>query len=147
MFNANRIKSIRIESGNTQTETAKFLNVSRSSYGMWENGSEIIPIKRLIDFCGLYKVRVDYILELTNNKKRTRNKFNIDIAGLRLKEFRTNFSLTQSDLANYLNTVKTVICGYEKGRYLIATPFLYSICTKYQISADYLLGRIKSSKL
>ena len=45
-------------------------------------------------------------------------------------------------VAKELNTTGTVICGYESGRRIIATPFLYQICHKYHVSADYLLGRI-----
>ncbi len=45
-----------------------------------------------------------------------------------------------------LNTVHPVITNYENGKHLIATPFLYTICSKYNISADYLLGKIDSPK-
>ena len=66
--------------------------------------------------------------------------------GERLKEFRKNNKLTQSKLAVILNTTQSVIADYERGRYLIATPFLYTICKKYNISADYLLGKIDNPK-
>ena len=60
----------------------------------------------------------------------------------RLKELRKEFKLTQDKLAKLLETTQSVVCGFEKGRNLIATPFLYTICHKYHVSADYLLGRI-----
>ena len=47
---------------------------------------------------------------------------------------------------NILNTVHPVISNYESGKFLIATPFLYTICKKYNISADYLLGKIDNPK-
>ena len=56
--------------------------------------------------------------------------------------FRKSQKLTQVKLASILNTVQPVIANYEKGKNLIATPFLYTICKKYNISADYLLGKI-----
>ncbi|MCI9281068.1 MAG: helix-turn-helix transcriptional regulator [Bacilli bacterium] len=52
----------------------------------------------------------------------------------------------QEKLANEINTNKSVICSYEKGKRIIPTPFLYEICKKYNISADYLLGKIDSPK-
>lgn len=45
-------------------------------------------------------------------------------------------------LAEMLNTTHSNVGFYEKGRNFIATPFLYQICHKYHVSADYLLGRI-----
>ena len=52
------------------------------------------------------------------------------IAGKRLKEFRKENKLTQKKLASILNTTFSNIAFYEKGRNLIATPFLYEICKK-----------------
>ena len=67
-------------------------------------------------------------------------------SGNRLKEFRKENKLTQTKLASILNTTQSVIADYERGRYFISTPFLYTICKKYNISADYLLGRIDNPK-
>ena len=51
MYNINNLKKIRINANKNQEEVAKELDVSRSSYAMWESNNEIIPIKRLLDFC------------------------------------------------------------------------------------------------
>ena len=77
-----------------------------------------------------------------NNEYQEYNNIEPKLMGKRLKEFRKNNKITQEKLALILNTTQSVIAGYESGRYLIATPFLYMICKKYNISADYLLGRI-----
>ena len=74
------------------------------------------------------------------------NDINNIKAGQRLKEFRKDNKITQLKLAQILNTNQSVIANYERGRTVIATPFLYSICKKYNISADYLLGKIDSPK-
>ena len=142
----NNIKKIRSELNKSQEEIAKELNISRSSYAMWETNNELIPIKRLIEFCELYHVSLDYTLGLTNQNNKINTNFNSEKYKLRLREFRKEFKLTQEKLANILNTNKSVLCGYEKGRYIIATPFLYTICSKYNISADYLLGRTDHPK-
>ena len=140
-INNNNLKKVRINANKSQEETAKELNVSRSSYAMWESNNEIIPIKRLLDFSELYHVSLDYIFNLTTINNLQLNHFDKNKYMTRLKEFRKDNKLTQEKLANILNTNKSVICGYEKGRYIIATPFLYTICKKYNISADYLLGK------
>ena len=145
MFNID-IKKIRMESNKNQEETAKLLHISRSSYAMWESGNEIIPIKRLIDFSNIFNVSIDYIFKLNSKKYNKLSTYNKELSSTRLKEFRKENKLTQEKLAKILNTNKSVICGYEKGRYIIATPFLYQICKKYNISSDYLLGKIDNPK-
>jgi len=52
--------------------------------------------------------------------------------------------LTQEKLASILNVSRTTITEYERGTNIIATPFLYTICKNYNISADYLLGKINT---
>ena len=146
MYNINNLKKIRINANKSQEEVAKELDVSRSSYAMWESNNEIIPIKRLLDFCELYQTSLDYIFNLTEKNYQQIKNFDKNKYIVRLKEFRKENKLTQEKLANILNTNKSVICGYEKGRYIIATPFLYTICKKYHISADYLLGKIDNPK-
>ena len=146
MFNNNNIKNIRLANSKNQEDIAALLNIKRSSYAMWESGNEIFPIKRLIAFCEQLNVSVDYALGLTSKNNYNLNKYNKDKSILRLKEFRKEFNLTQEKLASILNTNKSVICSYEKGRYIIATPFLYTICQKYKVSADYLLGKTDKPK-
>ncbi len=138
----NILKEIRENNNLSQTEIATILNINRSTYGHYETEYQTIPINHLIKFCDYFNISVDYVLGIPNNSKIKFKNTNHKIVGERLKEFRKTNKLTQEKLATILNTTKTVICGYEKGRYMIATPFLYTICKKYNISADYLLGRI-----
>ena len=144
MLNTNRIKQHRAYLNKSQNEVADMLKISRSSYAMWETNNELFPIKRLIDFCELFSVSVDYIFNLCEGNNYQLQSYDKNKSTIRLKEFRKENKLTQEKLASILNTNKSVICGYEKGRYIIATPFLYQICKKYNISADYLLGKIDS---
>ena len=146
MLNTNRIKQHRAYLNKSQNEVADMLKISRSSYAMWETNNELFPIKRLIDFCELFSVSVDYIFNLCEENNYQLQSYDKNKSMMRLKEFRKENKLTQEKLASILNTNKSVICGYEKGRYIIATPFLYQICKKYNISADYLLGKIDRPK-
>ena len=146
MFNTENIKNIRKELNKSQNEIAELLNISRSTYALWESNNNIFPIKRLIQLCYLLNSSLDYVLGLINNNMKITNNYDIEKTKNRLKEFRKENKLTQEKLATKLNTTKAVICGYEKGRNLIATPFLYTICKKYNISADYLLGRTDKPK-
>lgn len=137
-----RLKCLRERVGLTGTEVGKIINISKSQYSNYETEYVIIPLKHLITLCDYFNVTLDYIFEFTDkNNYSSHNKIDYKIAGKRLKEFRKENKLTQIKLAELLNTEQPVIANYEKGRNLIATPFLYTICKKYEVSADYLLGR------
>ncbi len=138
-----KLKKLRIDNNLTQEDVAQVLNIARITYNHYETQEKIIPLERLIVLCNYYKVSLDYIFNLNNLQY---SKINKNLAqksvGNRLKEFRKENKITQVKLAEMLNTNHSVIANYECGRYLISTSFLYAICKKYSISADYLLGRI-----
>ncbi len=138
------LKEVRQEHNISQDKIASILGINRTTYGHYETQYQIIPLKHLVSFCNYFSVSLDYIFNFTNLKqyKKSKDSLNKTIIGQRLKEFRKANKITQIKLALELNTTKTVISGYESGRYLIATPFLYTICKKYHVSADYLLGKI-----
>ena len=140
---SDRLKELREEKDLTLREIGNNLNISRSLYGKYEKEYIIIPINHLIAVANFFNVSIDYLFCFTNIKRYNKfNEVNSLSAGKRLKEFRKENDLTQYKLAKILNTAQPVIANYEKGKFMIATPFLYTICSKYNISADYLLGRI-----
>jgi len=144
MLYSNNLKYLREEKEIKQEELAKYLNITQSVYSHYETEYYIIPIKYLNSICNYFNVSLDYILGFTNLKsyQNSKSEINKNIIGSRLKEFRKKENLTQDSLGKILNTSKSLICDYEKGRAIIATPFLYTICNKYNISADYILGKI-----
>ena len=69
-----RLKELR-EDGNrtiTQQEIADLLDTTQQTYSIWERGDREIPFHHVITLAKYYKVSVDYIAGLTNNKKGTR---------------------------------------------------------------------------
>lgn len=145
---SNLLKDLRTKNNYTQEEVAIKLGISRSTYKDYELQTSVIPIKHLISLSTLYCVAIDYILGLTTVKSYNTYIKSADKikSGLRLKEFRKENNLTQKKLANMLNTTFSNIAFYENGRNFIATIFLFNICKKYKISADYLLGIIDAPK-
>lgn len=71
MISFNRLKDIREDNDINQEQMAKILNVKRSTYSLWELGINIIPLKNLCDFADYFDFSIDYILELTNDRKNT----------------------------------------------------------------------------
>ena len=126
-----------------QKDLAKLIGVDRSVYGRYEKEYQIIPIKHLIVLCDYFHVSLDYIFNLTKQSNYDNlHEMNKLVMSERLKTFRKEKKITQEKLASILNTSQSTIADYERGKNVIPTPFLYTICKKYNISADYLLGRI-----
>ena len=139
-----KLKELREYNDMSQSDVAKLMDIKRSSYNQFEQQYDIIPVRRLNEVANIFDCSLDYILGLTNKKKydNSKKEINEEISRKRLKQFRKDRKITQVKLASVLNTSQSAIVGFERGRNLIATPFLYMICTKYHISADYLLGKI-----
>lgn len=143
----NILKELRNENNLTQEDVANILNIIRVQYNQYENEYVIIPIKYLNALANYYNVSLDYLFNFTTDKYKIKVlELDSKIVGNRLKEIRRENNLTGSKLAKILNTNQSVIANYERGRTIIATPFLYQICNKYKVSADYLLGKIDSPK-
>ena len=146
MFNLFRIKELRLEKNLSQSDIAKTLGVTRSSYAMWESSNNVIPLKRLIALCDFFQTNLDYIFVFTDYSTIVNSSYNLELCSQRLKEFRKENNLTQQKIATYLHIDQPTWSIYENGKSLIGTPFLYDICKKYNISADYLLGKTDSPK-
>ena len=59
---------------------------------------------------------------------------NLHTIAKNLKDFRRKNNLTQTALANDINTTHSVISSYENAKILIQTTFLFDICKKYNLS-------------
>ncbi len=143
-----KLKELRLEKNLSQREIANIIGIAQQTYNHYEVGENIIPLKHLNSLANYFDVSIDYILGLTEIRKYQNSIKEIDMikSGNILKDFRRSNKLTQTKLASILNTFHTVVVDYEHGKNLIATPFLYTICKKYGVSADYLLGKIDGPK-
>ncbi len=148
MIYSEKLKEIRNKYNLRQIDLANILQIERAAYTQYEKEYIIIPIKHLNTLCNYFNVSLDYTFSLTNNINclNSSNEINKELSGQRLKELRKENNLTQKKLASILNVGETTIAEYERGKNIIATPFLYTICNKYNISADYLLGKVDNPK-
>ena len=150
MVYSERLKHYRDRNNIKEKKLASILKISKSLYSEYENEIKIMPIKHLNTLCNYLNISFDYILgfndkpQYTNIKKM--DNLNNKIVGQRLKIIRKKYKLTQENLGKIAGCSYGTIAGYEIGRYLISTPTLYKICKKYNISADYLLGKIDNNK-
>lgn len=139
-----RLIDLRYNKKLKQYEIANILGIYKGLYNQYETEYVVIPTKHLNTLCNYFEVSFDYIFNFTNKMIYQNEKNDIDkkLSGMRLKEFRKEHKLTQDALSNILKVSRTTITEYERGTNIIATPFLYTICKEYHISADYLLGKI-----
>ena len=139
-----RLKDIREENELKQFTVGKLLGVSRGTYSLWELEKDLIPIKRLNDFCNIFKCSIDYALGFTNipNYKNSKENININLSSTRLKALRKEHKHTQDYVAKKLSINRSLISKYESGHTIISTTFLIEYAKLYHISSDYLLGKI-----
>lgn len=144
-----KLVDIRQDLDMTQKNMSEQIGVKQGVYSRWENGKEIIPLRRLIKFCNITSYRMDYITDLTRTEKRNPVNMEVDskVCGERLKKWRKENKITQKELATFLNTTQSTISAYESGEVLILTAFLYQIAKKYKISMDWICGRIEEEKI
>ena len=148
LFYTKRLIDLREKINISQKDLSQMLGLDNVVYGHYERGETIIPIKHLNILSNYFHVSLDYIFGFTNLLKyKNENKdINYRLQHLRLKELRKKSNLTQEKFANSIHAAKSTISDYETKDKPIATPFLYDICKKYNISADYLLGKIDNPK-
>ncbi len=148
MMYGKRLKILRERNGMTQEQLGKYIEVTKQAFHHFETEYTIIPIKHLNELCNFFNVSLDYIFEFSNinQYENTSLEINPEKMKNRLKEFRKENKISQEKLADLLKVVKGTIGNYETARSIIATPFLYTICKKYNISADYLLGKTDTHK-
>lgn len=64
-----RIRDLREDEDKKQTELAEYLGTTAQYYGLYEKGVNEISFERAIMIAKYYNVSLDYLANLTNNKK------------------------------------------------------------------------------
>lgn len=65
-----RIRNLREDHDKTQKEVAAYLFCDQSLYSKYERGVREVPVAVIIKLAKLYNTSTDYILGLTDEKKR-----------------------------------------------------------------------------
>ncbi len=138
------LKYVRDEFDLKQKEVAEILGVATSTYSIWETNTNIIPLNRLIKFCTYFNVSLDFVLGLTKTMHydNMRNNIDYNLHRKRIKLLRKHSNYTQKYIANLLKTDPGVISRYEGGKTLILTAFLIDYAKLFNVSSDYIMGRI-----
>ena len=65
-----RIRDLREDKDLNQTQIANYLGMSQTGYSKYETGENDIPTHILIKLAKFYDTSIDYILGLTNCRKK-----------------------------------------------------------------------------
>lgn len=65
-----RLRDLREDMDLTQNDISKLLNISQTVYSRYERGYQTIPVEHLLKLAEFYNTSIDYILGLTNIKRR-----------------------------------------------------------------------------
>lgn len=64
-----RFRDLREDMDLKQEDVAKILDTTQTQYSRWERGAQEMPLHNAIKLALFYRVSMDYITGLTNNKK------------------------------------------------------------------------------
>ena len=63
-----RIRDLREDKDLTQTDIARYLNITQRAYSRYETGERAIPLEALCRLADLYNTSTDYLLQRTDYK-------------------------------------------------------------------------------
>jgi len=65
-----RIRDLREDRDLTQSDLAKYLNITQRAYSRYETGERGIPTEVLISLADYYDTSIDFLVNRTNNPNR-----------------------------------------------------------------------------
>ena len=65
-----RLRELRVSAGMNQTEIAEILSMQQNQYSRYERGERELPMHLFIKLAEVYKVSLDYMVELSDTKER-----------------------------------------------------------------------------
>ena len=126
----NKLKRCREELEMTQKELGEIFDVQKSTISNWENGYDIIPLKKLVKFSNLYNYSLDYIVgfDAKNTIYSKSLKLDKKEVGEKLKNLRKSLKLTQQKMADECGISRATYCHYEMyGRKKRRPSFAFAI--------------------
>lgn len=137
------LASLRTEHQYTQQELADFLNVSLSTYKLYETGTLPVKLEELNTLSNIYQVSFDYLLGFSKFKNVEPFRKSIDYRYLRfcIRFLRKRARINQKSLAKEFEVSVYTISKYERDGQKVNLNYLALIAKKFQISTDYICGK------
>ncbi len=144
-----KIRDLREDHDLRQSEIAEFLGVKRTTYAMWELGDVNFPIEKLVILAKRFHTNVEYMLDLTSDKREViyPDDITIEFLGKQLRRYRLKLQKTQSEFADALKIRQSSYSYYEDGKTRIPTNKLVFLSKKYHIPLNYICGGKSKEKI
>ena len=140
---ANKLHYLRIEQKLKQEDLCLKLNIKRATYANWESARVEIPLEKLDLIANFYNIGIDYLFNFYTEKSNIEYKpMNFNKLSENLKNCKEKNHLKLESLAIDAGTTVSTIWAYLNDKNKILTTYLYNICQKNNLSADYLLGKV-----
>ena len=137
-----RFNEILQQSGKTQVEIAKALNVTKQCVNDYKTGKSVPSIETLYALCKYLDVSSDYLLGLT--ELHTEDPLHpVPPFDKRLREILTEYNTSQGKLIRELPVSASVLYYWLSGKRQPTIPMLIKLAEYFDCSVDYLIGRIK----
>ncbi len=139
-----KLKYLRKEKKLYQKDIAKIIGATAVAYAKWENLNNDIPIDICNKLANYYNVSLDYLFGLTNTPQydNTSLEISTEILCQRLKELRKERNLKQETVGEMLSMAQSAYSDYENGKKIPSILKLLDLISIYNVSLDYVLGKI-----
>ncbi len=144
-----KFKLLRKQYKLKQSDVANAIGVKCATYHQWETLTNSISLNNCNKLANYYNVSMDYLLGLSNDVQYDNHRNFINFQNMRenLKKLRKDKGLSQKDLCKEIGIQQTTYSNYEKGNIVPNTFRLLDIISYYNISMDYILGRVDENYL
>lgn len=128
-----------------QKDIAEEFNLHFSTVSGWETGKDTIPLIKLIEYANKYNYSLDYLFGIIRyNINYEPIVLDLELLSKNLRILRKQNKMTQSQVAERINTTQPSYAHYELGTNLITTTFLFNLTKIYKtFSIDALFDRKK----
>lgn len=144
-----RYEDLRTNNEKRQGDIAKVLNVKTNTYSKWENEINDMPVEKANVLANYYKVTFDYLLGLSNDYIQIPKAASVkwELFSLRLVQLRKKARLSQKQLSERLGFAQTTYSHFEVGNRRPTTLKLLIISQYFNVSSDYLIGRVDNERI
>ena len=139
-----RYEELRVNDEKKQGDVSLALGVKRNTYSKWENLINDMPLDKCNDLAKYYSVTVNYLLGLSTKRFILSIPLTMkqELLPDRLLKLRKNLHLSQTKLSDKLGFLQSTYSRYERGKVVPTTLKLLVIAQFYNVSFDYLIGRV-----
>lgn len=132
-----KIKQLRKDKHITQSELAKYLNVTQSTIVAIEKGTRKLTLTKIQMLADYFETSVDILLDVDNELEKDSNDVK---TGNTIKMLREQHALTLAELSKELDIDISSLANFESGASKILIDILIKFANYFSVIVDSLVG-------